>query len=231
MVHPTPTKVLLTTTLRPLVVQLSGSLARGVRLLDQFLHDEPTPQQMAKFEWELRTLLREVGRRIMAWVLNHVEPENHAEAPSRLWWKGEVYRRRRRHRTAMATLFGPVVVWRRLYEPLPPGRRAIHPLELTLGIEAGVATPALAERVGRWATDHRLSDSIRVIFYARHYGERYQKVTSSADDGSYPSSSRKIVLHQVLSHDGMQHYSAELAIVAACNVFTFNATSEPNATL
>src|ERR1051325_4973412 len=76
-----------------------------------------------------------------------------------------------------------------------------------------------------------LSDSIRVIFYARHYGERYQKVTSSADDGSYPSSSRKIVLHQVLSHDGMQHYSAELAIVAACNVFTFNATSEPNATL
>ena len=37
MVHTTPTKVLLTTTLRPLVVQLSGSLAHGVRLLDQFL--------------------------------------------------------------------------------------------------------------------------------------------------------------------------------------------------
>ena len=39
MVHTTPTKVLLTTTLRPLVVQLSGSLAQGVRLLDQCLHD------------------------------------------------------------------------------------------------------------------------------------------------------------------------------------------------
>jgi hypothetical protein len=101
MVHPTPTKVLLTTTLRPLVTQLSGSLAHGVRLLDQFLHDEPTPQQMAKFEWELRTLLREVGRRIMAWVLHHMEPENHAEAPSRLWWKGEAYRRRRKHRTTI----------------------------------------------------------------------------------------------------------------------------------
>jgi hypothetical protein len=163
MVHPTPTKVLLTTTLRPLVVQLSGALAHGVRLLDQFLHDEPTPQQMAKFEWELRTLLREVGRRIMAWVLNHVEPENHAEAPSRLWWKGAAYRRRRRHRTAMATLFGPVVVWRRLYEPLTPGRRAIHPLELTLGIEAGVATPALAERVGRWATDHTQRQVLEMV--------------------------------------------------------------------
>ena len=33
MVHTTPTKVLWTTTLRPLVVQLSGSLAQGVRLL------------------------------------------------------------------------------------------------------------------------------------------------------------------------------------------------------
>jgi hypothetical protein len=154
MVHPTPTKVLLTTTLRPLVAQLSGSLAHGVRLLDQFLHDEPTPQQMAQFEWELRTLLREVGRRIMAWVLNHMESDDPDEAPSRLGWKGEAYRRRRKQRTTIATLFGPVVVWRRLYEPLTPGRRAIHPLELTLGMEAGLATPALAERVGRWAADH-----------------------------------------------------------------------------
>ena len=66
MVHATPTKVLLTTTLRPLVVQLSGSLAQGVRLVDQFLHDEPTPQKMAAFEWAMSKLLREVGRRIMA---------------------------------------------------------------------------------------------------------------------------------------------------------------------
>jgi hypothetical protein len=94
MVHTTPTKVLLTTTLRPLVVQLSGSLAQGVRLLDQCLHEEPTPQKMAQFEGELSALLREVGRRIMAWVLNHLEPEHTAEAPSRLQFEGRVYRRR-----------------------------------------------------------------------------------------------------------------------------------------
>jgi len=67
MVHTIPTKILLTTTLRPLVVQLSGSLAQGVRLIDQCLHEELTPQKMAKFEWTLRALLREVGRRIMVW--------------------------------------------------------------------------------------------------------------------------------------------------------------------
>ena len=154
MIHPTPTKVLLATTLQPLVVQLSGSLARGAKLIEPFLHHEPTPQQMATFERELSTRLREVGRRIMAWVVNHLESDDLDEVPSRLWFKGQAYRRRRKHRTSLATLFGPVVVWRRLYEPLMPGLRAIHPLELTLGMQAGVATPALAERVGRWAAEH-----------------------------------------------------------------------------
>jgi hypothetical protein len=154
MVHTTPAKVLLTTTLQPLVVQLSGSLAQGAKLIDQFLHQEPTPQTTATFEQALRTLLQEVGRRIMAWVINHMEPACPEEMPSRLWWKGQVYRRRRTHRTSIATLFGPVVLWRRLYEPLRPGLRAIHPLELRLGIEGRVATPALAERIGGWAAEH-----------------------------------------------------------------------------
>src|SRR4029453_5681954 len=57
MVHTMPTKALLATTLRPLVVQLSSSLAHGARLIDHFLHQESTPQKMATFERELRTLL------------------------------------------------------------------------------------------------------------------------------------------------------------------------------
>jgi hypothetical protein len=154
MVHTTPTKVLLTTTLRPLVVQLSGSLAQGVRLVDQVLHDALTPQKMAAFEWAMRRLLREVGRRIMGWVLNHVEPEPPTEAPSRVQFEGRVYRRRAKSRRAVATLFGTVDVWRHLYEPLERHGHAIHPLDLQIGVEAGLATPALAERIGQWAADH-----------------------------------------------------------------------------
>src|SRR5215475_6210192 len=134
MIHPTPTKVLLTTTLQPLVMQLSGSLARGAKLIDQFLRHEPTPQQMATFERELSTLLREVGRRIVAWVLHHMESDAPDAMPAHLWFKGQADRRRRKHRTSLATLFGPVVVWRRLYEPLESGARSIHPLELRLGL-------------------------------------------------------------------------------------------------
>jgi hypothetical protein len=154
MPYNTPTKVLLTTTFQPLVAQLSGSLAFGARLIDQFLHDEPTPQKTMDFERALSVLLREVGRRIMAWVCHHIEPESNDEAPSRLQVEGRVYRRRGKHRTVIATLFGAVEVWRRFYEPLARGQRAIHPLEMRLGVEAGLATPALAERVGRWAAEH-----------------------------------------------------------------------------
>ena len=137
MVHPTPTQVLLTTTWRPLVAQLSSSLAPGVRLLDQFRHNEPTPQKMAEFARELRTLLREGGRRILAGSLNHLEPEDAAEAPSRVRFEGRLSRRRGKQRNAWATLFGPVDVWRRLDEPLEPGVRALHPLERRLGVAAG----------------------------------------------------------------------------------------------
>jgi len=59
------------TTLRPLMVQLSGSLARGVRLLDQFLHDGADAP-------------KDIGRCMMAWVLQYLEPENDADAPPRL---------------------------------------------------------------------------------------------------------------------------------------------------
>jgi hypothetical protein len=153
MMHSTPTKVLLTTAFQPLVGQLSGSLAHGVRLIEQFLHDEPTPQKMAEFEGELSALLREVGRCIMAWVFDRLEPESDDAAPSRLQFEGRLYRRRGKYRRSLATLFGTVEVWRRLYEPLTRGVHAMHPLELRLGVEAGLATPALADRVGRWAAD------------------------------------------------------------------------------
>jgi hypothetical protein len=56
MVHITPPKVLLATTLQPLVGQLSGSLAPGARLMDQCLQQEPTPQKMAAFAQALRAL-------------------------------------------------------------------------------------------------------------------------------------------------------------------------------
>jgi hypothetical protein len=81
MIHPTPTKTLLTTTFASLVMELSGLLARGTRLLERFVKAEPMPATTMAFERELSDLLREVGRRIMTWTLNRLEPEADNEAP------------------------------------------------------------------------------------------------------------------------------------------------------
>jgi hypothetical protein len=163
MIHPTPTKTLLTTTYESLVMQLSSLLARGTRLLERFVHAEPTPEATMAFERELSDLLREVGRRIMAWTLNRLEPDADNEAPLRVSFEGRLYRRRRQHPHVVGTLFGPVTLWRRLYEPLGHRGRSIHPLELRLGIEAGLATPALAERVGYLATDHSQNEVLEIV--------------------------------------------------------------------
>jgi hypothetical protein len=75
----------------------------------------------------LNALLRDVGRRIMAWVLHHLEPEADNEAPSRVPFKGPLSRRRRHPPRSLAPLFGPVTLWRRRYEPLGRGGRSLHP--------------------------------------------------------------------------------------------------------
>ena len=154
MLHPPPTKTLLTTTFEPLVMQLSGLLARGTRLLDRFVHAEPTPETTMALERERSDLLREVGRRLMAWPLNRLEPDADSEAPSRVLFEGHLSRRRRKHPPVVGPRFGPVTLWRRLDAPRGHRGRSMPPLALRLGIDAGLAPPALAERVGSWATDH-----------------------------------------------------------------------------
>jgi hypothetical protein len=97
MIHPTPIQTLLTTTFESLVMQLSGLLARGTRLLERFVHAESTPEITMAFERELSDLLREVRRRIMAWTLNRLEPDADTEAQSQVSFEGRLYRRRRKH--------------------------------------------------------------------------------------------------------------------------------------
>ncbi len=163
MIHPTPTKTLLTTTFEPLVMQLSGTLARDTRLVKRFVQHEPTPKHTLDFERELSHLLREIGRRIMELALNQLEPQADAESPPRIAFEGRLYRRRRKSPGTVATLFGSILLRRRLYEPLGGQGRSIHPLALRLGIEAGLATPALAERVGDWATGHAQAEVLTML--------------------------------------------------------------------
>jgi hypothetical protein len=134
--------------------------------MEPCLPHAPPPQQMAPCARERSPLLREVGRRMGAWGVHPLESDAPDEGPARLWCKGPVSRRRRKHRTACATRCGPVVGWRRRSAPLMPGRHAIPPWELPLGLEAGVATPALAEGGGRWAAAHPQRQGLEMAQHA-----------------------------------------------------------------
>ena len=91
-------------------MELSGSLAHGARLVDQFLKQELSPEKIMRFERECGALLREVGRRILAGILNHVEPERDDEAPSVLSVDGRLHRHLHKYRDSITTTCGTVEV-------------------------------------------------------------------------------------------------------------------------
>jgi hypothetical protein len=131
-----------------------------------FLAGEPTPAATFAFERDVAARLRNVGQAVLDYAYNLAEPAA-ADCPTRVRFGGETYRRRRKTPNTLGTVFGPVVVRRCVYECLEPGERCVWPLELRLGVVGGLATPALAERAGRWAADHEQS-AVRALLRAEH---------------------------------------------------------------
>jgi hypothetical protein len=100
----------------------------------------------------LQELLRELGRIIVEWTFNHLEPRDRRDLPGQIESGGTWYRRRSKApNRSVATLFGTITVWRMLYQDVHGVEPSIFPLEIRLGLESGRATPALAERAARAA--------------------------------------------------------------------------------
>src|SRR5208337_2262444 len=74
------------------------------------------------------------------------------DMPNQMCLQGVWYRcRSKTPNRTVATLFGTITLWRYLYQPLHGVEPSIFPLEIRLGLEVGLATPALTERVGQAA--------------------------------------------------------------------------------
>ena len=141
-------------TLLPLTVRLLPVIHQIGKLVSDFTAADPEPLSCYYFETQLQALLREVGRIIIEWVYNRLEPDDRLLMPNHLRFDGDWYRCR--DKTAnrnVATLFGTITLWRYLYQPIHGVERSIFPLEIRLGLVAGRATPALAERVAHAAAD------------------------------------------------------------------------------
>jgi len=176
-------------------VSASSSDASGVisiehvhalqREVAEFRAQPHTPEGTFAFEQKVAEILREVGRALLEQEYNRIEPEHWHECPVRLRYLGQEYKRRPKSRNQLGTLFGEIELRRYLYEPLEPGERAIFPLELQLGVEAGLATPALAERIGFWLAEH---EQEQVLTLLRECGVSWsvaslRKVAASLRDG------------------------------------------------
>src|SRR5271166_4310697 len=69
------------------------ALDRLRQLLEDFLHGPVTPQATAQLEKDLQQALRELGRGVVQWTYNQVEPAAPAALPPHVQFEGNTYRR------------------------------------------------------------------------------------------------------------------------------------------
>ena len=137
-----------------LLMELWPVVLRIGRLVHGFRRGALSPDAMFEFETELQGLLREMGRLIVQWTINHLEPDDRLQMPPLFLWEQEYYRRRKKSPLRnLNCLFGPIRLRRFCYQPLEICGRCLFPLEIQLGIVVGVATPALADCVARMSAD------------------------------------------------------------------------------
>ena len=108
-----------------------------------------TPLAAWRLECRLARTLWGLGRRLVELAYNRVEPLEVKLLPTRLRIGLDEYRRNRRTPRDLFCLFGPIRLWRVVYQAVEPGIAGLFPLEQALGIVGRLATPALADQVGR----------------------------------------------------------------------------------
>jgi hypothetical protein len=152
-----------------------------------FCRRPPTPVTTNQFEKDVAERLQALGRSVVEWTCNRVEPDDPRAAPPTILWQGAAYRRKPKSRNrALNCWFGPIRLWRHRSEPVATRAPAIFPLEIALGIEAERATPALAERVGH-AAAAQTQGGVRELL-ARYHGMHWsvktlRKVTARLSAG------------------------------------------------
>jgi hypothetical protein len=135
-------------------------------LRQKFRNQPVTPAATYTLEKDLKTVLDQAGREILAEELNDVEAADKQQAAPKVRYHKATYRINKRTKATIATCFGAITVWSYYYLNEEDGEPGLHPLHAQLGIVAD-ATPVLAERAARWAVDHSQSE-VRKLLAAEH---------------------------------------------------------------
>jgi hypothetical protein len=179
--------------LLPLTIELVPLILALGKLILAYKAGPITPTTTHQFECDLHCLLREIGRVIFQWTVNHLEPVDASLAPPFASFDNTYYKRRdhSQRRGGIATVFGLIFLCRIRYEPCDAGLglTCIFPLEMRLGIVAGKATPALASRLGGWTAQHT-QETVRRLLAEEHQVcwsvATIRKVVASLSDNLAP---------------------------------------------
>ena len=164
-----------------------------VQLVQAFLLQPITPEATWQFENAVEDRLRELGRSILEVVYNRLEAADPDEMPKQVEVDRQEYSRKNEktsNRGSISTVFGQIPLFRYSYEPLSEARddnqKSVSPLELSLGLVAGNATPALAERVGRAASGHTQRELLELLEREHRVGwsaKVLRRVTAAVSQG------------------------------------------------
>jgi hypothetical protein len=168
------------------VERMRPQLEQMQQLLEHFREQTITPAAFFAVENQLQLCLREAGRVVLEHALTALEPATREEASPRVHFQRDTYRRRPKQPKTIYSTFGPIEYTRLRYEACERGECSLFPLDLRLGLESHLATPALAERVGRLAVEQEQRQVLATL--VRDHGvcwavSTLRKVTASLADG------------------------------------------------
>jgi hypothetical protein len=179
--------------LRPILEEVGPTITAVVMA---FLTRPVSPQTTFELEKDLDRQLREIGRQVLEMLLNRLEPDDPQSLPKHFSYQQQQYSRKEeksQSRGGIGTCFGTINLRRFSCEPLQEaredGQKSFAPLELLLGIVAGNATPALAERVAHLAVGHTQQELLRRL--AEDHGVVWsvavlRQVTAAVSTGMAP---------------------------------------------
>jgi hypothetical protein len=127
-------------------------------VVQRFRSEPVTPQRFLELENALQAAAAETCRQMLEREANRLEPDDKQALPSKVRYGKETYRINKKTPANIATRFGTIRLRSFYYLNDEDGEPGLHPLWVRLGIGAGLATPALLERLARMSVDHPQSE-------------------------------------------------------------------------
>jgi hypothetical protein len=163
---------------------LQPALNRVRELVELLRRGPVSPTAAAQFERDVQQATRELGRVVVEWTYNHLEPSAEHALPREVHFEGSSFRRLAKPTPQeVSTLFGTMRLHRRGYRAAPAeGEPVLFPLCQALGLVYG-ATPALIERVARYQAESGATQQQTLERLRREHGvswgvKRLRQVTA-----------------------------------------------------